>query len=78
MDNNNSDNDKTKYTFNPDTPQEEETEMAETAKKERSYKGLSLSSKKLKEITVRPKVKDGKVLFDKNNKNHRYIVEEEY
>jgi len=52
--------------------------MAETAKKEQSYKGLSLSSKKLKEITIRPKVKDGKVLFDKNNKDHRYIVEEEY
>jgi len=63
---------------NTDTPQEEGIEMAETAKKEHSYKGLSLSSKKLKEITVRPKVKDGKVLFDKNNKDHRYIVEEEF
>ena len=69
------DNDKLK---NTNTPQEEEIEMAETAKKEQSYKGLSLSSKKLKEITIRPKVKDGKVLFDKNNKDHRYIVEEEY
>ena len=33
---------------------------------------------KLNEITVKPKVKDGKLLFDKNNKNHRYIVEEEW
>lgn len=78
MDNNNSHNDKSKNTYNPDTPQKEGIEMAETAKKEQSYKGLSLSSKKLKEITIRPNVKDGKVLFDKNNKDHRYIVEEEY
>jgi len=63
---------------NTNTPPEEEIKMAETAKKEQSYKGLSLSSTKLKEITVRPKVKDGKLLFDKNNKNHRYIVDEEY
>ena len=50
--------------------------MPSLAKKERD-KGLSLSSKKLNEISVRPKVKDGKILFDKNNKDHRYIVEEE-
>jgi len=61
-----------------DAPLEEGIDMVETAKKEQSYKGISLSPKKLKEITVKPKVKDGKVLFDKNNKNHRYIVEEEY
>lgn len=30
------------------------------------------------EITVHPKVKDGKLLFDRNNKDHRYIVDEEY
>lgn len=44
--------------------------------KNKGYKGLSLSSEKLKEITIRPKVNDGKLLFDKNNKDHRYIVEE--
>ena len=39
-------------------------------------KGLSLSPKKLEEITIKPIIKDGKLLFDKNNKDHRYIVEE--
>ena len=55
-----------------------EGENMQTLAKEQGYKGLSLSSKKLKEITIHPKVKDGKLLFDKNNKDHRYIVEEEY
>lgn len=58
-----------------DSPQEEGKEMPVLAK-EQSYKGLSLSSKKLKEITVKPKVKNGKILFDKKNKEHRYILEE--
>ncbi|MDD4049190.1 MAG: hypothetical protein PHI90_10350 [Clostridia bacterium] len=60
-----------------DSPQEEGNNMPVLANKH-SYEGLSLSSKKLKEITVKPKVKDGKILFDKKNKEHRYIVEEEY
>lgn len=51
--------------------------MPAIAEKKESNKGLSLSSKKLSEITVKPKVKNGKVLFDKNNKDNRYIVEEE-
>lgn len=55
----------------------EESNMTPLAK-EQSYKGLSLSPQKLKEITVKPKVKDGKLLFDRKNKDHRYIVEEEY
>ena len=55
--------------------QEEEKKMPEIAKKE--HTGLSLSTKKLNEIAVKPKVKNGKILFDKNNKDHRYIVEEE-
>ncbi len=51
--------------------------MPVIAKTEEAYKGLSLSSKKIKDITVKPKVKNGKVLLDKKNKDHRYIVEEE-
>jgi len=58
-----------------DNAQEEEKEMPALAK-EQSYKGLSLSSKKLKEITVKPKVRNGKIVFDRKNKEHRYIVEE--
>ncbi|NLB51860.1 MAG: hypothetical protein GX808_02850 [Syntrophomonadaceae bacterium] len=54
--------------------QEEWEKMPSLAKKEQ-HKGLSLSSKKMNEISVRPKVKNGKILFDKNNKDHRYIVE---
>jgi len=42
-----------------------------------AYKKLNLSSNKIKEISVTPKSKDGKLLFDKKNKNHRYIVDEE-
>jgi hypothetical protein len=55
---------------------QEEGKNMQTLAKEQGYKGLSLSSKKLKEITIHPKIKDGKLLFDKNNKDHRYIVEE--
>lgn len=40
------------------------------------YKTLNLNPKTLKEITVRPKVKNGKLLFNRNNKEHRYIIEE--
>lgn len=53
-----------------------EGEDMQAIPKEKGYKGLSLSSKKLEEITIKPIVKDGKLLFDKNNKDHRYIVEE--
>ncbi|MDI6915195.1 MAG: hypothetical protein QMC95_13400 [Desulfitobacteriaceae bacterium] len=46
--------------------------------KEQGYRKLSLSPKKFQEITVRPVIiKDGKLLFDKTNKDHRYIVEGE-
>jgi hypothetical protein len=46
--------------------------------KEQGYKKLSLTPKKLEKITVQPTaIKDGKLLFDKNNKDHRYIVEGE-
>ncbi len=46
--------------------------------KEQGYRKLSLSPKTFQEITVRPVIiKDGKVLFDKTNKDHRYIVEGE-
>ncbi|WP_088189278.1 hypothetical protein [Desulfosporosinus sp. FKA] len=54
----------------------QEEKNVQALAKDQGNKGLSLSSEKLKEITVRPKVKDGKLLFDKNNKDHRYIVEE--
>ncbi|WP_242833956.1 hypothetical protein [Desulfitobacterium hafniense] len=46
--------------------------------KEQGYKKLSLTPEKLKKATVQPiAIKDGKLLFDKNNKDHRYIVEGE-
>ncbi len=61
---------------NKTSPQEEGKDMPALEKKE-EYKGLSLSSKKLNEISVRPKVKNGKLIFDKKNKDHRYIVDEE-
>jgi hypothetical protein len=57
--------------------QEEGEKMPALAKKEQSFKDLSLSPQKLNEITVKPKVKDGKLLLNKNNKDHRYIMEEE-
>lgn len=45
-------------------------------KKENTYKGLTLSEKKLKEITISPKIKNGKVQLDKNDPAHRYIYED--
>ena len=53
----------------------EEKDM-NTIPKEQGYKGLSLSSKKLTEVTVRPKVNDGKLLLKKKDKDHRYIMGE--
>lgn len=59
------------------SPQEEGEQMPSLAKKEENkYKGLSLSEKKLKEITISPKIKNGKVQLDKNNPAHRYIYED--
>jgi len=43
---------------------------------EQGYEKLSLSSKRLKENTVSPKIRDGKVMLDKNNPKHRYLYEE--
>jgi hypothetical protein len=59
------------------SPQEEGKNMPSLAKKEENtYKGLSLSEKKLKEITISPKTKNGKVQLDKNDPAHRYIFED--
>lgn len=44
--------------------------------RDRTYKKLKISESKLKEITVTPKVKDGKVLFNRKKHSHRYIVED--
>jgi len=35
-----------------------------------------LSEKKLKDITISPKIKNGKIQLDKNNPDHRYIYED--
>ena len=40
--------------------------------KESDYKKLSEEVK-----TVKPKIKDGKILFDRNNPDHRYIMEDD-
>jgi len=59
------------------SPQEEGNNMPALSKKEENtYKGLSLSEKKLKEITISPKIKNGKVQLDKNDPTHRYIFED--
>lgn len=42
-----------------------------------TYKKLNLSASKIREISVTPKVKDGKLLFNRKNKDHRYIVEDD-
>lgn len=54
----------------------EEIDMGKTLSKE-SYKKISLSPEKLKKISVTPKIKDGKLLFNRKNKNHRYIVDDD-
>jgi hypothetical protein len=55
----------------------EEDENMNGAVKDQGYRKTSLSSQKLKEISVRPvTIKDGKFLFDRKNKDHRYIVNE--
>ena len=63
--------------INTSNSQKEGNEMPALVKKEQSAKGLSLPPQKLNEITVKPKVKDGKLLLDNNNKDHRYIMEED-
>jgi len=55
----------------------EEDENMNAIVKDQGYRKTSLSSQKLKEISVRPvTIKDGKFLFDRKNKDHRYIVNE--
>jgi len=55
----------------------EEDENMNGAVKDQGYRKTSLSSQKLKEISVRPvTIKDGKFLFDRKNEDHRYIVNE--
>jgi len=72
------DKDKPQDEKTPNNSQKEEREnMTAVPKKEQFYKGLSLSSKKLNEISIKPKVGNGKVLLDKNNKDHRYVMDEE-
>lgn len=59
------------------SPQGEDDQMPSLAKKgETTYKGLSLSEKKLKEVTISPKIKNGKVQLDKKDSAHRYIYED--
>jgi len=50
--------------------------MPAIQKKEQEYKGLS--KELLDKISITPKtVKDGKIILDKNNKDHRYIMEDD-
>ncbi|MFA6807762.1 MAG: hypothetical protein WCR27_02095 [Eubacteriales bacterium] len=70
-------NEKDNTDIKQDNHQEEGIDMPALAKKEdHAYKGLSLSEKKLKEITISPKIKNGKVQLDKNDPAHRYIYED--
>lgn len=39
-----------------------------------TYKKLNLSKEKIKKISITPKVEDGKLILNKKNKNHRYIM----
>jgi len=56
-----------------------EGENLSAVAKEQVYKKLSLTPEKLQKITIKPvAIKNGKLLFDRNNKDHRYIVEGEY
>lgn len=43
----------------------------------KTYRKLNLSADKIGEISVTPKIKDGKLLFNRKNKDHRYIVEDD-
>jgi len=55
-----------------------EGENLSAVAKEQGYKKLSLTPEKLQKITIKPvAIKNGKLLFDRNNKDHRYIVEGE-
>ncbi|WP_170235978.1 hypothetical protein [Alkalibacillus haloalkaliphilus] len=47
-----------------------------TVSKEQGYKKIPLSSKELKELSVKPKIEDGKLKFDQNKESHRYIMGE--
>jgi hypothetical protein len=47
-----------------------------TASKAKQYKKLSLSPEKLKEITVSPKIRNGKVMLDKDDPDHRYLYDD--
>lgn len=54
----------------------EEIDMGKVLENQ-GYKKLNISLDKIKEISVTPKVKDGKLIFNRENKNHRYIIEDD-
>jgi len=45
--------------------------------KRNDYRPLNLPKEKLDEITIKPEIKDGKLLLDRDNPKHRYILDEE-
>lgn len=44
---------------------------------DQTYRKLNISSGKIKEISVTPKMKDGKLILNRENKNHRYIMDDD-
>lgn len=54
-----------------------EKDMATEGLVKNADKKLNVSQQMIKRISTTSKVKDGKLLFDKENENHRYIVDDE-
>ncbi|WP_088188310.1 hypothetical protein [Desulfosporosinus sp. FKA] len=60
-----------------ETLSNKEGENMNIVARDQGYRKTSLSLRKIKEISVRPvAIKDGKFLFDRNDKDHQYIVNE--
>lgn len=48
----------------------------ETVLSKNGYNRLQLSKETLEKISIRPEVKEGKTLLDRENKDHRYLFED--
>jgi len=70
--------DRPKYEAKTGLTSEKKTGLKQIMGKYSGKASLStIRDEKLNKITVKPKVKNGKVLFDRNNPDHRYIMEDE-
>lgn len=52
------------------------TQTLKTTQQPNGYKKLSLTKSEKEKMSIRPSVKDGAIILDRNNALHRYVYED--